>query len=259
MSANPDLSPEASPGRLGVTGVRRVNNMPVYILGLIVGVFVVMIALVAYDRAHPKQAEVKADTKHDSQLLANQMAGDRTDGIIEPKRPSPPPEPAPAAQSAQAEIEVPIARPGPGAQADLNRPPVPPSQQQKPEPTQRDNDLQRIHARKIQEVEAALSAKTNVPMTDLRNRASMNSPVEPKTVDNSADSPAKLEEIRRRIEAARTEDPTAAYRARMAQLQGQGRGARAPLSPILTRPAKGRDRGTTLGSSRALVRLIAGV
>ena len=56
MSKNDSMSPEASPVKIGV---RKANNVPVYILGGVVGVFVLAIAMVAYDRAHPKQAQEK--------------------------------------------------------------------------------------------------------------------------------------------------------------------------------------------------------
>ncbi len=223
---DPNLSSKASPVKLGSTGVRKANNLPVYILGGVVGVFVLAIAMVAYDRAHPRQAEEKPADKSDSLSLARQMAGDRLNGLIDPPKPPTPPPTMPG--QSKPDIEVPIARPGAGV--DMSRPPQPPSQSKGP--SQYENDLQRVHARKIQEIEAALSAKTNVAVTDFRNRSAMG-PAEAKTADNGQANPAtsvqdtqlqKLEEVRKQIETLRTQDPNAAYRERLAQLQSAGLG-----------------------------------
>ena len=156
------MSPEASPVKIGV---RKANNVPLFILGGVFGVFVLAIAMVAYDRAHPKQVEGKPADKSDSLSLARQMAGDRLNGLIDPPKPPTPPPTMPG--QSKPDIEVPIARTGAGV--DMSRPPQPPSQSKGP--SQYENDLQRVHARKIQEIEAALSAKTNVAVTDFRNRS----------------------------------------------------------------------------------------
>ena len=90
------MSPEASPVKIGV---RKANNVPLFILGGVFGVFVLAIAMVAYDRAHPKQVEGKPADKSDSLSLARQMAGDRLNGLIDPPKPPRRRQPCPGSPS----------------------------------------------------------------------------------------------------------------------------------------------------------------
>ena len=224
MSADPKLlSPEYSPVKLVPTGVRRVNNLPIYFIGGGVAAFLLMIGMVAYDRGQQK-AEVGPDTpanKTGSMTFAKEIVGNLVDGMIPEQKPAAPPE-TPKGKPPEPEIEVPIARPGQGGGVDLNKPPVPPSRASGNE--QQDNDLQRIHARKIEQLETALAAKTNVPVTDFRSKAAMGLETGPKAADlGPTDSREaqlqRMEEIRKRVEAIRTEDPNNAYKAHLAQIQ----------------------------------------
>ena len=217
------LSPTASPSRLGKsktagTGVRRVNNLPVYILLIGVAAFLLVMGLVAYDRAHRMEGSGEAETPKNntgSTVFAKQVVGDHGEGMIQPfQKPTPPP-----LLPKETDVEVPIVRSGNAV--DMSKPPVPPSRASGNE--QRDNDLQRIHAKKIAELESALVAKTNVQVTDMRSRSAMG--LEPQGADNSTPTNPRdaqlqrMEDIRKRVEAIRTEDPNAAYKARLAQLQ----------------------------------------
>jgi type IV secretion system protein VirB10 len=58
MTENADqMAPDASPGEVSKkAGVRRVNNMPMYILGGVLLSFVLVMALVAADRAAKQNA-----------------------------------------------------------------------------------------------------------------------------------------------------------------------------------------------------------
>ena len=52
MPAIDPMSPDASPGRVpGKTGVRRVNNMPLFLVLAALAVFLIVMLLVASDRA----------------------------------------------------------------------------------------------------------------------------------------------------------------------------------------------------------------
>ena len=230
MGEKDPLSPNTSPSKLGkskATGVRRVNNLPVYILLGGFAAFLLVMGLVAYDRAHRKENTTEADRSKNntgSAAFAKQIVGDHGEGIVPPfQKPNPPTIPK------EPDIEVPIARSGQGQPTDMSRPPVPPSRTGGNDP--RDNDLQRIHAKKIEQLEAALAAKTNVPVTDLRSPSAMGLASGPTTADKGGDNTApatrdaqlqRMEEIRKRIDAIRTEDPNAAYKARLAQIQGIG-------------------------------------
>ena len=85
MSDETLMSPEASPGGEKLrTGVRRVNNWPLYIGGIGVAGFMLMIALVMIDRANRQQAQdAEADKKGgDSSMFAKELAGGRQGFII---------------------------------------------------------------------------------------------------------------------------------------------------------------------------------
>ena len=124
----------------------------------------------------------------------------------------------------------------------MNKPPVPPSRAGGNE--QQDSDVQRIHAKKIEQLETALAAKTNVPVADLRSKTAMGLEAGPKAADlgptNSREAQLqRIEEIRKRVEAVRTEDPNSAYKARLAQIQeglggvGGGSGGDSTAAPRL--------------------------
>ncbi|MCL6485801.1 MAG: conjugal transfer protein TrbI, partial [Janthinobacterium lividum] len=52
MSGDADMSPDASPDSVRKkSGVRRVNNLPVYLVGGAMGIFLLVMALVAWDRS----------------------------------------------------------------------------------------------------------------------------------------------------------------------------------------------------------------
>ena len=112
MSADSKLlSPEASPVKLGPTGIRRVNNMPIYLIGGGVGAFLMVMGTVAYDRSQQK-AEVGPDTpanKTGSMTFAKEIVGNLVDGMIPEQKPTAPPE-TPKGKQTEPEIEVPIAR-----------------------------------------------------------------------------------------------------------------------------------------------------
>src|SRR5882757_8972785 len=89
MSDSPNMAPDDSPGTLDTrSGVRRVNNLPIYILGGVVGTFLLVMSVVASSRA-AKQAEpgVSAPPKAgNSNLFAQQIAGDQTGGLVPPAK-----------------------------------------------------------------------------------------------------------------------------------------------------------------------------
>lgn len=84
------MTPESSPGMpSGNSGVRRVNNNPIYITVAIMAVFLVLMAVVAMDRADRQQVvnEDKDTEKETTNLLASLITGDFTgDGIIEAQK-----------------------------------------------------------------------------------------------------------------------------------------------------------------------------
>ena len=82
------MSPDASPGGVSKrAGVRRVNNMPMYIVGGLMAVFLLIMVLVAADRAakQHRPAEVPPEKAGNTSMFAKEIAGDRQDGIIRRK------------------------------------------------------------------------------------------------------------------------------------------------------------------------------
>lgn len=87
------MSPDTSPGVQNV-GVKRVNNMPLYILGAIAFIFFLVMALVAIDRANTTNQELESivpleDGGH-TKTLAENISADYTDGYIPAAEPDVP-------------------------------------------------------------------------------------------------------------------------------------------------------------------------
>ena len=212
MSVNIEaqMSPEASPGEANPnTGVRRVNNLPMYIVGGLLTVFLIVMVLVAADRAEKqnRQASAKEEKLGSTSMFANEIAGSHKDGII-PAAPLVVPDDLP---------QVGIARP-----ENLDRPPTPPASTN----SSSNNELERIRMAKLQQFEEAIKAKTGVQVTAPRSSGST-----PGGATTNRSVPAtrdevltKLAAVRQQIDAQTSDDPTAAYRARMQQLQASGLG-----------------------------------
>jgi len=209
MSINTEaqMSPDASPGEVTPnTGVRRVNNLPMYIVGGLLTVFLIVMVLVAADRAakQNRQASAKDEKLGSTSMFANEIAGSHKDGII------------PAAKLDVPDLpQVGIVRP-----ENLDRPPTPPASTN----SHSNDELERIRMAKLQQFEDAIKAKTGVQVTAPRSSgstpgdATTNRSV-PATHDEAI---AKLAAVRQQIDAQTSGDPTAAYRARLQQLQASG-------------------------------------
>ncbi|MEM8389544.1 conjugal transfer protein TrbI, partial [Morganella morganii] len=122
----PDASPDAVKPK---SGVRRVNNMPMYLIGGVLGIFLLVMALVAADRAAQQNqpGAAKAEKAGSTSMFADEIAGKQQDGIIKAKPLEIPPEqtaqqptteltPAPAQGTT-----ITVARP-----ENLDQPPTPP-------------------------------------------------------------------------------------------------------------------------------------
>lgn len=207
------MSPDASPGEVSTrSGVRRVNNLPMYILGGVLLAFLVVMALVAADRAARQSTPVDGPKEKagNTSMFAKEIAGDKTSGLIEPA--SPPKVPDIPTVLASGPLE--IARP---ANPDL--PPTPP---QAPGQPLNDEEAQRIRMAKLQMFDEAVKAKTTVRVDAARSSGSA-----PSGSDAHAGAPQTREEmlsriaaVQQQISAQRSNDPTAAYQARLAQMRG---------------------------------------
>jgi len=230
-TAQDPMSPDASPGEMSNhVGVRRVNNMPMFIVGGLMSVFLVVMVLVAVDRAEKQNrpAEEKEGKAGSTSLFAQEITGDQLGGIIQ-------------AQGA-AQLEVPrvpgaiaIARPD-----NLDAPPTPPSsshsQNQELQRNSQNDELTRLRQLKMQQLEEAIKAKTSVNATAPRSAGSTGagssgggSSGAPLTRDEQL---ARLAAVRQQIEAHTQGDPTAAYKTRLQHLQATNAASNAALGDL---------------------------
>jgi type IV secretory pathway VirB10-like protein len=227
MATIDPMSPDASPGIVpSGTGVRRVNNLPVYIVGAVMAAFLLVMALVATDRAAQQRRapEVRDDKASSTSVFANQIAGTQKGGFIAPEKTAPPTVPGPAAADTLA-----IARP-----VNLDAPPTPPGNTMQPADQRRQDALERLHQAKLQQLDEAVRARTSVPVGAPRSTGS------PAPSDDAA---ARLMALRQQMASATSSDPAAAYQARLQQLQ---QGALPPAAP----PASSRDYAPFAGSGQ---------
>ncbi|WP_223466521.1 TrbI/VirB10 family protein [Massilia soli] len=219
-----DMLPDASPGaRTG--GIRRVNNLPVYIIGALIGVFLLIMVLVASDRAAQQNqpAQQQQPKTGSTVMFAQELAGDQKDGIIQAKAS---PLVVPDLASAEQPGSIPIARP-----ADLDLPPQPPTSQERagsgpqaqgmaPRST-REEEAERIRMMKLQQLDEAVKARTGIQLSTPRSSGSP-----PAALAAAGTAPASnaevlagLAAVRQQIDAATRDDPTTTYQARLQQLQ----------------------------------------
>jgi type IV secretory pathway VirB10-like protein len=218
MTATTDeMAPNASPGAISKrSGVRRVNNLPMYLLGGVMALFLIVMGLVAADRVarqHARADRPEAKEKAgNTSMYAKEIAGDRTAGIIAPAKALDVPD-MPAGLTPAASEPVPIAKP------NLDAPPAPPRGENLKQPA-RDEEANRIRMAKFQMFEEAVKAKTAVQMVAPRSSGSAN----PSTLPTRDEMLARLAAVREEIASAQREDPTAAYQARLAQIRETGVG-----------------------------------
>ena len=122
------MAPDASPGAVSKkSGVRRVNNMPMYILAAALGAFLLVMMLVAADRAAKQNAPANgpAERAGNTSMFAKEIVGDKDGGIVEPASMLKPPE-MPTAPDAPPVL---VARPD-----NLDAPPPPPGRPESTRP-----------------------------------------------------------------------------------------------------------------------------
>jgi type IV secretion system protein VirB10 len=180
---NDPMSPSASPNRLQTKwGVRRANDLPLYLLGVAAAIFLIVIGLVAMDRAKTKHREETAKTAagNNAAMFANEIAGEQKGGMI------------PAVEPASIDNSYP---------ESSNLPPMPamPSTRMQAN-SQETQEMQRIRQLKVQQFEEALKAKTAV---QIQRRAPQDA-------------------SRAQVAPVSSSDPTAMYKERLAQLKGAG-------------------------------------
>lgn len=217
---NAQMSPEDSPGEISPkAGVRRVNSRPLYILFGILGLFILVMMMVAVDRAEQQNApdERPKELVGNTKTFADEIAGNQTGGFIPPAEP--PVISAPEPKTKQPEViaqtlPTPTVPPTPPVLA----PPAPPVRTVLQ--TQRDDEARRIRAMKLQMLEQAIMASPKVQTIAPHNpglaRTSVNR--RPETRQEMINEIARVRQ--QIVSNHRSTDPTAAYKARLAQIEG---------------------------------------
>ena len=214
MNANDSMSPDASPRRVPPqAGVRRVNDLPAYIVVTLMGIFVVMMALVAMDRSTKQnQGAIARDEKADNaSRYASEIVGARKDGIIQPEKPAPP---ALLVPPPQAEPIL-VARPD-----NLDLPPAPPRGPVSQAAQRAEEERNRIRMAKLQMLEEGVKARTGVSIAAPRSAGSSGQPAGAPA--SRQDALAQLAAVRQQIDAQSRDNASAAYQARLQQLQAPG-------------------------------------
>ncbi len=177
------------------SGVRRVNNLPIYLIGGAIAMFLILIMLVAIDRAKTSQenAEATPETPTDTSRLAQSIVGDKTGGVI-------PPADAPSSLPPDLPVVLP---------ETLDTEPMPVYLQEPVETT--DPESERIRQNKMQRFESAVTAKTNVPFAEPKLRDA---------TDRRAQTLQRIADARFQVASAQQNDVNAAFKARLAELQG---------------------------------------
>lgn len=217
--ANPmssDTSPDVVPTR---SGVRRVNNLPIYIVVVIMLVFLLTMMVVAINRAN-QQNQTSGDDKSEagsSHSLAQLVTGEFEKGVIEPSL-------ATINDLSTHQSDMITTRPD-----NLDMPPLPPGGNQLHNEVIAPDHGQ-IYQTKMQLFEEAVKAKTNVTIVAPRSTGSAPSsvPSVSPSPSPSSDTPsreealARIAQVRQQISAQREHDPGRAYQDEMDQLRDSG-------------------------------------
>ena len=201
------MAPENSPGEVPrYSGVRRVNNLPVYIVGAVMAGFLLIMLLVAMDRADKGQATTVGVKQKggNSSMFAKELLGDRKDGLTPPATPPVMPRlPDSAATAADADA--------------LPRPPQSTLQaSQRGLQVPADPETERIRMSKMQMFEQGVRARTGVTVDAPRSLVSL------KTAPGTDDLLSRMQAARLEAGSVTSDDPTTAYKARLAQIEASG-------------------------------------
>ena len=200
MAKDDLLSPSASPSQLRKGfGVRRVNNLPLYLIGGTIMLFALIMGLVMMERAHPRTRE-KAPTPEaheDAMQQAMSIAGNRKDGFVAAAD-------VPLEEDKVPGLVVPIAIPD-----GMDKPPLPPRLK---ETAQADPAMQHIEQEKMQLFENAVRSKTSVPLTDMQAALPT----------NHAETLTRLSDAQQLVTTLQqSNDPTTSFKTQLAQLESK--------------------------------------
>ncbi len=159
---NADMAPERSPGEAPKkTGVRRVNNVPLFILGGVAFLFIIVMMIVAADRAKNKASfnaakDDQQTASSSTKALAAEIAGNQTSGIIDPEKP---------VKESNDGLAYPGEVKGEGTlQESQEQRTQNPRPYREPSDSIDDQEAERIRMEKFQMFQQAVLSKTSVPI-----------------------------------------------------------------------------------------------
>ncbi len=217
------MSPDVSPSTISKkSGVRRINNLPLFIVGGVVLAFILIVVMVAADRNAANQATAAKENKSggNSNIFADQIVGDRVDGLVMPELSEYEPSATDTAtpenimELEQFRGSFQVARAN-----DFDMPPL-------PDEVFDDEETQRFKQTKMQMFEQAVKAKSTVQVVMPRSAASSNRQ-EGSMNTAGNDAASRLAELRQQMgqqRAGGNVDPTTAYQQRLAQIRGDANG-----------------------------------
>jgi type IV secretory pathway VirB10-like protein len=198
------MAADTSPDTVSSSGVRRVNNLPIYIVVGIMLVFLLIMMVVAMNRSDQQNSESKEERTEvgSTNLLAAMITGDFKDGIIESKIPPP--------NIPDIPKEMLIVRPD-----NLDLPPLPAANTM--HPVMESPEYQHIRQLKMQQFEEAVKAKTNVNIAAPRSAGSA-----PGATPSREEALARIAAVRQQVDAEVKDDPAATYLARLQHIRDSG-------------------------------------
>lgn len=210
MDVTPEMSPESSPGVApNSPGVRRVNNMPVYIAGAALTLFLIIMALVAADRAKTQNmpAAAKEEKAAPTSMFANSLVGKEKDGMV----PAAPPPPVPVPPDAKPPLPT-------APDSSFSHPPPPPPGDPRYEDSSVDPHV-KIRQMKLSQLEEAIRSSTNVKAGAPRSPGSASQKRDPSGPISREDAVNQIAALQQEIEAASPADVDSSYQAKMKLLK----------------------------------------
>ena len=203
------MSPEHSPEQLSKkrSGIRRVNNVPLYLIGTALGIFILIMALVAMDRARKQHQQTEATAEYaggDSQMFANQVTSGHASGMVPATRSLTLTPPARASSQRPPPVQV--------IHPDLELPPMPPGDGQS------DKQRDQIQQAKFAQFMSAIRARTAVTAQGFRSPGSVPGGPPSETL-TGADLQARLQAASQQLANIRSIDPTTAYARQLAMIK----------------------------------------
>jgi type IV secretory pathway VirB10-like protein len=209
------------------SGVRRVNNRPLYILLGILGAFLLVMIMVANNRGTKRKipGQCSADKTGSTSTLASKIAGDHTEGIIQPAVTPVESGAAPPIKMGEPDHPpVPFEVPSdfldmlPKPVQNIGRPAAP----KQDDKVQRipDGELERIRTEKMQFLQEAIKAKTGVNISIPQRSNPVSAQGTQQTYEDKLNQ--RMAELQRETTSLENQDPSDIYMSQLKKMKDAG-------------------------------------